>query len=94
MDLFPYTDRVLKLWYHYLMKKYIKILLLVIGIITVGYIAVPKSCDYDNFAWGRVHRECDCLGVKIDNSCKTPDGGYCPDAGGGNACIGIVTGRR
>lgn len=76
------------------MKKSIKILLIVVAVIVIGYIALPKSCDYDNFAWGGVHRECDCLGVKIDISCKIPGGGPCPDAGGGNACIGIVTGRR
>ena len=76
------------------MKKAIKIILIIVIILFVGYIVFPKPCDYDNSAWGGVHKECDCLGIKIDNSCKTPSVQPCPDAGGGNACIGIVTGRR
>ena len=76
------------------MKKTSIILLTIVGALFVGYIIFPKPCDYTNFAWGYVHKECDCLGIKIDNSCKTPKGQSCPDAGGGNACIGIVTDRR
>lgn len=76
------------------MKKSIKITLVVISLFLAGYIVFPKPCDYTNYAWGYINRECDCLGIKIDNSCKTPDGQPCPDAGGGNACIGIVTDRR
>jgi hypothetical protein len=76
------------------MKKTIKLLLIAVGVILVGYIAFPKLCDYENFAWGHVKKECDCLGIKIDNSCKTPNGQSCPDAGGGNVCVGIVTDRR
>ena len=76
------------------MNKSIKIALIVTGIIIGGYIVFPKPCDYSNFAWGQVKRECDCIGVKIDTSCKTPNGQACPDAGGGNVCVGIVTERR
>lgn len=76
------------------MKSITKVFLIIIVVIIVVYIVFPKDCDYTNFAWGYVHRECDCLGVKIDNSCRTPSGGPCPDAGGGNACVGIVTDRR
>jgi len=83
-----------ELCYYLYMRKITHVVLVVIIITVLVAIFIPKPCDYDNFAWGRVHKECDCLGIKVDNSCKTPDGYACPDAGGGNVCIGIVTGRR
>jgi hypothetical protein len=81
------------------MKKIIITVLVVFALVLSGVTIVPMvlsggSCDYTNFAWGAVHRECSCLGIKVDNSCRDFSGQPCPDAGGGKACVGIVTERR
>jgi len=69
----------------------VSIVVCIIVIILIGFRSNnPLPCDYTNFAWGAVKKECDCLGVKIDTSCKTPNGEICPDAGSSTECIGIV----
>src|SRR3989338_1705153 len=65
-----------------------------ISIMLIFLIKNPLPCDYINFAWGAVKIECDCLGIKADTSCKTPDGNPCPDAGGETGCIGIIKEKR
>ena len=72
----------------------IVIIVLVLSLILLVSRAFLFPCEYENFAWGAVKGKCDCIGIKIDTSCKTPSGGPCPDAGESSGCIGIIMGRE
>jgi hypothetical protein len=74
-------------------KRAIWAVLAVLAAAFLIYLFFPKPCDYDNVAWIPVHRECECMGVKVDASCRGPDGEPCPDAGEGTACLGMVLRR-
>lgn len=71
--------------------KLVSIIFVIFLVILVGFrISRPLPCSYINFAWGAEKKDCECLGIMIDTSCRTPDGSSCPDAGSSTGCIGIV----
>ena len=70
-------------------------ILIILIVLRIGVSRVISSpCGYINYAWGSQKGECDCSGIKIDTSCKMPDGDACPDYGSSEGCIGIVKERR
>lgn len=50
--------------------------------------SISSPCGYSNYAWGEARGECECVGIKIDTSCRE-----CMDAGASHGCIGIVKNR-
>lgn len=77
-------------------RRWVYVAIFLIALVVAGtyFFLFPKRCGYVNFAWGEpVRRECSCLGVEVDTSCRMPDGGPCPDAGGSSVCRGVVLER-